>query len=642
MVVVGLLASNAVAAPRSSFADQANPTKATDDRDPATSNSDPPQVTIALMPAHTTPAELAGVPGMAIGLMSAGIGNIPAEQTYLDIGQGARIPSSLYDEPLPPVRARASRAGGATIPARAWEVIRRRAAGAPADLEPGLLGSTLAAGGVRAGTDQRGPAVAILADERGRVPDGPCAAGPCPRVEVIGANLARLATLGRRLGPADLLIALEPPPPAPNHELAVGIAGGGTSGTLTSDSTRMKGYVLSTDLAPTVLTRLGLAVPSEISGEPIRGEGAVDPASLGRLADRLAAIGPRRGPVVGVSLLLWVGACALAGLAFGRRGLRAALPVLAVAVAYLPALLLLTAALQPSELAERLIAGLGSPALALLTLRLVPPFGALALAAAVSVVGYGVDVVAGSHLTELSLIGPNPAAGVRFYGIGNELEATVSALVPVATGAALVTWAPRASPRSAALAFAATAALGVAVFAPGRFGADVGIAIGLPLGAAVAAGTCLGAGRRRLALAVAAPVVALGALVAADLLTGGNAHLTRSVLRAGGFDQLSEVVQRRLQLSVDSFGRYAGTVMLWLAVAALLAGFLGRHRVKEWFREKRWAWAGLVGAVAATLAGTLVNDSGALLLFLGTAVAGATVAVAWATGGTSSCGRDSA
>jgi len=33
---------------------------------------------------------------------------------------------------------------------------------------------------------------------------------------------------------------------------------------------------------------------------------------------------------------------------------------------------------------------------------------------------YAIDVVAGSGLTKLSLLGPNPIFGVRFYGIGNE------------------------------------------------------------------------------------------------------------------------------------------------------------------------------------------------------------------------------
>ena len=101
-----------------------------------------------------------------------------------------------------------------------------------------------------------------------------------------------------------------------------------------------------------------------------------------------------------------------------------------MAVAYLPAALLLTAALQPSELAERLIAGIGPPALALVTLRLASAYGALAIAGAVSVLGYAIDVIAGSSLTELSLMGPNPAGGVRFFGIGNELEATIGGAGP--------------------------------------------------------------------------------------------------------------------------------------------------------------------------------------------------------------------
>jgi len=66
-------------------------------------------------------------------------------------------------------------------------------------------------------------------------------------------------------------------------------------------------------------------------------------------------------------------------------------------------------------------------------------------------------------------------------------------------------------------------------------------------------------------------------------------------------------------------------------VAALLAGAFARHRVEGWFGDRRWAWAGLVGALGATVVGTLANDSGALLLILGTAVVGATVGLAWAT-----------
>ena len=42
-----------------------------------------------------------------------------------------------------------------------------------------------------------------------------------------------------------------------------------------------------------------------------------------------------------------------------------------------------------------------------------------------TVAAYAVDVVAGSPLTASSLLGPNPGLGVRFFGIGNELERRV-------------------------------------------------------------------------------------------------------------------------------------------------------------------------------------------------------------------------
>ncbi|HEX2436510.1 MAG TPA: hypothetical protein VHI76_07630, partial [Solirubrobacterales bacterium] len=44
------------------------------------------RITLAFVPAGTEPSELAGVDGVAVGLMSAGLGaNVPPDQTYLDI-----------------------------------------------------------------------------------------------------------------------------------------------------------------------------------------------------------------------------------------------------------------------------------------------------------------------------------------------------------------------------------------------------------------------------------------------------------------------------------------------------------------------------------------------------------------------------
>ena len=105
-----------------------------------------------------------------------------------------------------------------------------------------------------------------------------------------------------------------------------------------------------------------------------------------------------------------------------------------------------------------------------------------------TVLAYAIDVIAGSPLTSLSLLGPNPGLGVRFYGIGNELEAVLAVLVVAGTGAALAGFAPRRLGRGAASSPSSPpGSLAAFVFAAGRFGADVGAAIVFPVGAAVAA-----------------------------------------------------------------------------------------------------------------------------------------------------------
>jgi hypothetical protein len=347
------------------------------------------------------------------------------------------------------------------------------------------------------------------------------------------------------------------------------------------------------------------------------------------LEDRLLVIGSRRGPVIGTNLLIWILLALLAIAIWRRRGARVGVELLALAAAYLPLVLLLSGALTPSEPAERLLVGLGAPALAVATRLLLPGCRGLAVAALATVCAYAVDVVVGSPLTTLSLIGPNPALGARFFGIGNELEATLAVLLLIGVGAALAAWRP-GEDRGAALAFAATALLAVAVFAPGSFGADVGAAVVFPAGAAVAAAVALRARRRGLLILLAAPLLAVAALLALELALGGDAHLSRSVLEAGGLDEVGEVIERRLRLSANSFANQAGAPYLWIAVALVVLAIAQRRRVLGWFSDRRLLLAGFAGAAGATAVGTVANDSGALLLMIGMAYLTLTAGFAWA------------
>jgi hypothetical protein len=584
---------------------------------------------LALLPNGTKVKQLASQ-GLAPGLLSAGLGSVPAEQTYLDITQGNRVFDSLYDSQLP----ESERCGPSF-----WRVVNERAASAPADIVPGLLLTNLEAAGV--GVSVGGGTSCTFSHsplgERRPFPakklSGAPHRHPPKTFEVRSASPRGLSSLVGSLRGDDLLIAIERPPPPKNHALAIGIAGKGFDGNLTSDSTRTNGYVLSTDIAPTILERLDLPVPSQMSGQPIRSEGSADATAVESLGERMAEISARRAPVIGLGLAVWLGALALAIAASRGRAARFGLELVGLAVVYLPLVLLLGAALEPSLAAEQALTVAGAPLLALLTLLALRGYRALAVASAVTVLAYAADMVAGSPLTSLSLLGPNPALGVRFYGIGNELEALLAVLVVAGTGAALTgfwpLWGPKSRQRDA-MAFLVVG-LGFAfVFAAGRFGADVGAAIVLPVGAAAAAAALGARPRRGVLLVVAAPIAVLCLLALIDLLSGANAHLTRSVLDAGGLHDLADVAQRRLQLSADSFARPVLLAFLPLIVVAAALAVARREVLAAWLQGRPAMRAGLIGAVAATVVGTLANDSGALLLEIGTAYMLVFVAFAWA------------
>jgi hypothetical protein len=239
-------------------------------------------------------------------------------------------------------------------------------------------------------------------------------------------------------------------------------------------------------------------------------------------------------------------------------------------------------------------------------------------------------VIAGSPLTSLSLLGPNPGLGVRFYGIGNELEALLAVLIVAGTGAGLAGFAPAWPRRRCGVAFLVAGLLFAFVFAAGRFGADVGAAIVFPVGAAVAAAMIAARSRRGVLLVIVAPFAVLALLALIDLVSGANAHLTRSVLDAGGLHSLGDVAQRRLQLSVKSFGR--PVLLAFLPLVAILAALAvwRRDLLASWLGGRPAMRAALLGALVATAVGTLANDSGALLLVIGAAYLLVFAGYAWA------------
>lgn len=598
---------------------------------PVGAEGPPATVYVVVLPVGTEPSDLAAL-GLSPGALSPGLSTVPPDQTFLDVTQGNRVHEALYEDDLPLLTP----SGEAIVK---WDDVLERADSAPAEIVPGLLASTVKEAGQLALAEEDLLSSALIAvDEEGRIDRvgrRECPRRVCAGLVVMGAALDGVPPLVERMRANDLLIAIESPPAPRRSQLAIGIAGEGFDGNLTSDTTRVDGFVLTTDIGPTILERLDIPVPDEMSGEPIRSEGEIDAGAIEDRIDRMRVVAPRRDRVIGKNLLLWaLVAAAIAAFSRGRLA-RPALMVAGLSAVCLPVLLLITAALEPTSTAERQLVAVGAPLLAGLIFAVFRGWTALAVACGLFIGVYAVDILAGSPLTIRSLLGPNPGLGVRFYGIGNELEAALAVAIPIGVGATLqAVSARRGEPldrRVAMAAFAGAAVALAALFASGRFGADVGAAIVFPAGAAAAILALPGAlRRRRLVVAViAAPVLGVAVLGVVDLIFGGDSHLSRSVLDAGGAGELADVAERRLRLSARSFGQATGLNLFRVAVAGVIAGIIWRRRILEWLADVPLARAGYIGAAFSVALGVVANDSGATFLTIGVLGLMACVAFAW-------------
>jgi hypothetical protein len=577
-------------------------------------------------------SRVAADPGLAIGFASAIQGSYEPEQTLLDISAGSRVWTSLYESELPDgIELRpAGRGGTLTV----WNEIRARAKTPPADIVPGMLGQTVSRDSVVKYVGLEGSSnreAIVAADESGRIgtvsleqsgdvgreavrqwSDGSLLVAKLPGGFVGSDALAALRAAWR---PGDLLLVVESPSPLRRRLLVIAALGLEGGGNLRSETTRTDGLVSATDLAPTLLSHIGYEVPDEVAGERIEASGDRSAAELTKFKDRLADIGPRRWRTVLGSLVAATLLAGLVGLARrdGRRGLaRSGF----LAALWLPSVLLVTGAIAPTRLGELALVAGACATLAVATDRLVPWPAAIALPSAVAVVSHVADLALGSDLIQRSLLGPNPILGARFYGVGNELEVTLGVIGLLGIGALFAT----ASRRQLAAAFLAGGSAIALALSWAKLGADVGASLMLAAGAAAAAVTALeGRSRRlRLALIAVAPLVALAALAALDIVTGGNAHFTRSVLDAGGLGELADVAQRRVELSYRSLTRGIIAPLVVLASLALLWGLRSRRRLFAPLAAAPGLRAGVVGAFAAVVVGALSNDSGPMILLIGT------------------------
>jgi len=585
---------------------------------------------------RTVTEQLAAQSQLSIGLSSPVQGRYIAAQALLDITQGTRISLSSYSPELPPPLLLVPDQRGAFF--QGWMEVNRRAAAAPASIKPGLLAQSVQGGAAYVGVDGQPQKDAVVAADRaGRVEQLSIgsAASLADRAQAMLAsnqlvvaslppNQAgdrELATLLSRRTANELLIVMRSPPDKRSAQLLpVGIAGLGSPGTLSSSTTHLDGVIAGIDLLPTVFDWLDVPIPTAVSGQPIEVVPGRDAQQLLALKGRLQVVGQRRFPVLWALLGGWLILTLCAMLAADRRGMRWAMRCGALAIFWLPSVLLFTAALAPSTLIEVLIVVLGSMLLGAASDRLIAWPRAPALPALVAVSAYIIDLAFGSPLIIRSLIGPNPLFGSRFYGIGNELESALPAILLIGLGAL---WFGRGRSRQAAAIFAGCGlVLGIALGAA-QLGADVGGVMTVAAGFGVAVLLLL-PGRlsgRTITLVVIAPFAALALLAAIDLLSGGDSHFTRTVLRADGSGAWWEIFVRRIELAGRGLVRGLMPVAALVAALTVALGIVRRERLLKPVNDDPGWRAGLAGAAAVGVFGALFNDSGPMLLLFAVFIA---------------------
>jgi hypothetical protein len=589
--------------------------------------------------------ELASIPELSVGMMSASQGQYSDEQLLLDISQGARVATSSYPRARPPALTPRPLGAGAVV--EGWRAVRKRAEAAPQLLRPGLLADQIPGGAGYAGvSDVTDTDAALAAGLGGRIaafslgssfslPVRLAALRRTSRLVVTDLpagqqGRADLLTLARERTTGELLIVVQRRPQTSSGELlwtaAAGLPGGGRE--LSSQSTNQRGLIAAFDLAPTILAHLGLTpIPPDMRGKPIETDGALHSASLRALMARLHVIGGRRLKALGCLLAAWALLLVLASR--WPRARSWAMRAGALGVLWAPVVVLIPAALEPSAAVEYVLIALTCMGLGALSDALIPwPRAPLAPAIAAILV-LSADALSGTQLLMRSLLGPNPILGARFYGIGNELKSGLAVLVLAAVAAALQ---PAARSRRAALTIACAGILLAIVEGSARIGAGVGGVILVSFGFAVATIMLVpgSLSRKRALIVLISPVAGLVALAGIDLATAhGGGHFTGSVLHVRSVGDVRDIIVRRYGAAWGELHNHAMPVATGLALVAGAVALRRRdHLLAPVGGDPGWL-AALCGGLAAGVIGALVEDSGPVLLVVAVFTLGCVLSYLW-------------
>jgi hypothetical protein len=431
------------------------------------------------------------------------------------------------------------------------------------------------------------------------------------------------------VGPEIMVIITSVRPSTSEWELTPTIVVDAPVGYLQSPSTQRLGLLTLTDLAPTILDQLGVAVPKGMIGHGLRVTTTNGPAPLDRLQNlnSLAAYRERiylpltKGYVI-FQTLIYLATILL----FSSRG----------------------GVGKGSLWLERIVLGIAAWPLATFVFRMIPGAwhlgafgGAVVLAvdcvlvliarrrpthrlSSLSRILFGtvalivIDVCLGARLQQASILGYSPHTAARFTGIGNAAFASLMVCCVLWVGIHVQFGENR---RNALITATVVCALVFVVDGAPWLGSDVGgiltMAPVFGLLLYVLAGRKLNV--RVAAVAAMATVAVLGVAALFDLgrPSDRRSHLGRFILDIGKDNSaFTTTIGRKIATNIRVF---SGSFWTWIVpvIALTLLFFLGAQRGWERDLPVRSALrASLVASLLAGLLGFAVNDSGSVVTAL--------------------------
>ncbi len=426
----------------------------------------------------------------------------------------------------------------------------------------------------------------------------------------------------------DLVIVVAPTSPLPDSSLtAFAIAGVGVDqGWASSSSTRRPGYVTLTDVAPTILNRLGVDVPDEMSDTRITSkpdgrafEDRLD--DMVRHSARAVSRDEAFGPMTVTFIVILVLNLGLAMLCLARMSRLAplvrALSLWVVATLSAAYLVGLVPTADISVAATGILVFGTAAVLALGSWMFLRRRGRAPIVALVGLlwVVLAVDVLTGAHLQIDTVFGYSPIVAGRFAGYGNQAFSMFS-LAALVLASVFVDSRQGAPRRWAMPTFAAVGTFFlVTIVLDGHpsWGSDVGGVLAFVPAAAVFVFVSNGVKiRLRLAAGIALVTVAILSLFAlADLARPpeSRTHLGRFVQKLLD-GQAGEILSRKLQANLSLLT----AVWTWVIPIALvyIAYLTWRPNQTLAAVEERYPQFKAFGVSALTLGllAMALNDSG--------------------------------